>query len=291
MSSISEEIANLYPTKIEDLGIDIKHDLLFTMVDGKICNYLTQTSSTQSCYICKAKPTEMNNIQKVSLKIPTANNYGFGISPLHSWIRCLECCLHIAYKIDFKTHQARGAKKIVVEKKKQEIREKLRKELGILVDQPKPGYGSTNDGNTARKFFRDPSLTSRLTGLDENFLRRFQTILITLNCGYEVNADRFDSYAKETAELYVQLYGWYFMPPSVHKILIHGGEIVRHALLPIGQLSEEAQEAKNKDFKFIREHRSRKHSRKHTNEDLMNYLILSSDPCISLIARKKFSKR
>lgn len=110
MSSISEEIANLYPTKIEDLEIDIKHNLLFTMVDGKIGNYLTQTSSTQSCYICKAKPKEMNNIENVSLKIPTANNYGFGLSPLHSWIRCLECCLHIANKMDFKTHENNSRK-------------------------------------------------------------------------------------------------------------------------------------------------------------------------------------
>ncbi|KAK4884126.1 hypothetical protein RN001_000397 [Aquatica leii] len=28
--------------------------------------------------------------------------------------------------------------------------------MGLLVDKPKPGYGSTNDGNTARKFFSNP---------------------------------------------------------------------------------------------------------------------------------------
>jgi len=31
------------------------------------------------------------------------------------------------------------------------------------------------------------------------------------------------------------------MPPSVHKILIHGSLAIKYALVPIGQLSEEAQ--------------------------------------------------
>jgi hypothetical protein len=35
------------------------------------------------------------------------------------------------------------------------------------------------------------------------------------------------------------------MPPSIHKILIYGSLIIKNALVPIGQLSEEAQEASN----------------------------------------------
>lgn len=82
------------------------------------------------------------------------------------------------------------------------------------------------------------------------------------------------------------------MPTSVHKVLVHGGEIIKSAILPIGQLGEEAQEAKNKDFKFILEHRSRKDSHEHTNEDLLNFLILSSDPILSENSlRSKFIKK
>lgn len=77
------------------------------------------------------------------------------------------------------------------------------------------------------------------------------------------------------------------MATSLHKILIHGADIISHAILPIGQLGEEAQEAKNKAFKFVREHRTRKDSAYHTNEDLLNYLLLSSDPMISQICLKK----
>ena len=42
------------------------------------------------------------------------------------------------------------------------------------------------------------------------------------------------------------------MPPTVHKMLIHGGEIIRRALVPIGWLSEEAQEARNKDYRYVK---------------------------------------
>jgi hypothetical protein len=68
---------------------------------------------------------------------------------------------------------------------------------------------------------------------------------------YRVNATAFDNDAKETAKLSVSLYAWYYMPASVHKVPIHGSAIVSAALLPIGQLSEEAQEARNKDIKKI----------------------------------------
>lgn len=40
------------------------------------------------------------------------------------------------------------------------------------------------------------------------------------------------------------------MPDSVHKILVLGADIVSGAILPIGQLSEETQESRNKALKY-----------------------------------------
>lgn len=71
------------------------------------------------------------------------------------------------------------------------------------------------------------------------------------------------------------------MPSSVHKILIHGWKIVECAALPIGLLTEEAQEALNKLFKRTREYNTRKCSRLATNEDLIKKLLVSSDPYIA----------
>ena len=42
------------------------------------------------------------------------------------------------------------------------------------------------------------------------------------------------------------------MSPTIHKVLIHGPTIIDKAILPIGQLGEEAQEANNKMFKWYR---------------------------------------
>lgn len=64
----------------------------------------------------------------------------------------------------------------------------------------------------------------------------------------EVDPDKYDLYAKDTAKLYVELYNWYRMPPNIHKMLIHGENSIRINLFPIGMLSEEAQEARNKDY-------------------------------------------
>lgn len=46
-------------------------------------------------------------------------------------------------------------------------------------------------------------------------------------------------------------------------------------------MSEEAQEASNKIYKRVREHHTRKHSRTATTTDLMNRMLVLSDPVIS----------
>jgi len=48
----------------------------------------------------------------------------------------------------------------------------------------------------------------------------------------------FEFYSFRTAEIFVSLYPWYYMPASIHKLLIHGSDIVKNAIVPIGQLSE-----------------------------------------------------
>lgn len=83
------------------------------------------------------------------------------------------------------------------------------------------------------------------------------------------------------------------MPTTVHKILIHSPQVIATAILPIGQLSEEAQEARNKDIKRYHEGFSRKCSRKNTLEDVFHMLLVSSDPFISSLRKlpkKKIKK-
>ena len=92
----------------------------------------------------------------------------------------------------------------------------------ILFQALVPG----NTGNTARKFFNNIEKVSEITQLDKNLLIKLSSILKTLNSGFEINIDKFDIYCKETAELYIYNYEWYYMPISLHKIFFHSSQTI-----------------------------------------------------------------
>lgn len=71
------------------------------------------------------------------------------------------------------------------------------------------------------------------------------------------------------------------MSASVHKLLLYGGDIIKHVIVRIGQLSENAQEANHKCFRKYRENNYRKMSRKCNNIDIFNNLLIASDSIIS----------
>lgn len=278
---IEDQIKNLIPTKVSfgENTIWVKHNLLLTMVDGKVCNSLTETSS-QTCYICGATPKTMNKLDTHTSVEP--EYYKFGLSPLHAHIRMLECLLHISYKLTVKKWQIRDqAQKGEVDQRKKAIQEEFKRRTSLIIDKPKQGSGTSNDGNTARRFFADPETSAEITGIDIRLIKRFAVILQTISSGFEIDVEKFSEYTKETAKLYNELYNWYYMPSSVHKILIHGADVIKSSILPIGQLSEEASEARNKHFRSFRQHHTRKISRIKTNEDLLHSLLVTSDPVIS----------
>jgi len=159
------------------------------------------------------------------------------------------------------------------------VHKKLHTTLGIRVDKVVQGKGTSNTGNVGRTFFLQ---ISKITGVDEDLIRRFGVIMIALSSGYQIHIKNFDLFARETAELYVKKYSWYRMPVSVHNILIHGAAVANKSiLLPIGMISEEAQEASNKIYRRVHERHTRKSSRLNTTEDLIRMMLQQSDPVIS----------
>ena len=97
-------------------------------------------------------------------------------------------------------------------------------------------------------------------------------------------------YAKKAAKLYVQLYSWHPTLPTMHTILIQGSHYIRAIYIPIGELSEEATEACNKQFHLFWQILSRKFSWISCNHDVFNRLLLSSDSILTgmrPIIRKK----
>lgn len=77
------------------------------------------------------------------------------------------------------------------------------------------------------------------------------------------------------------------MPSTVHKILMHGAEIISTSLLPVRMLGEEASEARNKDYKRYRKDHSRKHNRETNLEDTFYRIMDTSDPVVSSISLEK----
>ncbi|KAJ4436046.1 hypothetical protein ANN_18673 [Periplaneta americana] len=270
-------------------NITVQFSLLLTMIDGKICNVLARSSSMK-CYICGTKISQMNNLGFLQQSEDTSN-FVFGLSILHAHIRFFECILHISYRLEFKKWKAnvRDGSREIMKKRKKTIQDAFRNRLGLIIDTPKPGYGTTNDGNTARTFFENTKEASEITGVDYDLISRFSVILTTISCFQNISESRFNIYCRKPAELFVKLYPCYYMPPTLHKILIHGASILKSALLPIGQLSEEAMESLNKTVRRFRQDHTRKMSRITTNFDLFHRLFLASDPLIS--NRRELSKK
>ena len=73
-----------------------------TMVDQKVCQALSKTASTMTCYICKVKPKEMNDLERIKMKFIDTKSYDYGLSTLHARIHFMENTLHIAYRFEFK---------------------------------------------------------------------------------------------------------------------------------------------------------------------------------------------
>jgi len=249
------------------------------MIDAKVCNATTLTTSTIRCYICGETSKDYNNLS--IKKEVTPETIQFGLSILHARIRLFESILHVAYKMPVQKWQLRSEDEAIVKHRKLEIQEELRTKMGLLVDVPKLGCGNTNYGNTSRRFFADPELAGAITVIDVNLIYRFKVILEVISSGHKINIEKYSKFDTDTAEMYVQLYPCHPMTPTVHKILIHGAIVIDNAILPIGQLSEEPAEARNKYFRPDRQNFARKFSRVSCNLDVLNRLLLSSDTVIT----------
>ena len=53
--------------------------------------------------------------------------------------------------------------KSTIDERKKQIQNQLVEELQILEDVPKQGFGSSNDGNTARLFFNNADTVANIT--------------------------------------------------------------------------------------------------------------------------------
>ena len=287
------EVENNLKIEIENLkchnfinssaNIKVHYEFISTMYDVKSINAITEIKYTKQCYICGLKNKDLGDIDKTLNTPIKKNNLKYGISSLHAWIRCFECLVNLSYKMSICQHEAResdGTKDIAA-KYKRYIQEQFKTEMNLIVDQPKQVSGNSNDGNTARIFFNIEEKAARVTGIDIDIIRRFHIILQTLSSGHIIDHTKYKEYAVETAQLLKQKYSWFQISPTVHKVLLHGAEIIEDAAAPIGLLSEEAAEATNKYVRQFRLSFTRKCDREKSMNDLLCRLLANSDPFIA----------
>ncbi|XP_055525047.1 uncharacterized protein LOC129718360 [Wyeomyia smithii] len=154
------EISQLHPFVVNagSIQLSITFELIMTMADGKTTN----TTSAQRCYFCSSTSAEFNNIDKMLEKPFNKDFLDLGLSSLHCWIISFECFLHIAYRLGFCKWTKTGYIN-QFNSTKQRIQKEFFAKLGLHVDKPRTGFGNSNNGNTARRFFSNAEVSSEIT--------------------------------------------------------------------------------------------------------------------------------
>jgi hypothetical protein len=152
--------------------------------------------------------------------------------------------------------------------------------LGLRISVVQHGKGSTNNGNTARLFFKkDPVKTASILKVDVQIVSLFAELLDMFNNPNEKPCSNL--FEEKSKVLFNMLthpnLAVYKIIQSVHRFLCHGAAFIDHFDLPIGALSESGLEARNKFNRGAREHHARKTSMPDNVKDVFHHLLCTSD--------------
>lgn len=297
-SDLANDCNQYFCSSLSGVTVTVVYEMHLTMIDGKVLSVITNTASTLRCWICKATSKQFNNLTDIKRRFkPEPGTLMHGMSVLHLWIRAFEHLLHLSYRRDFCEWQLRGTdRKAKALQRKLELQTAFLEKMNIRVAFPSTkGTGNSNNGNVCRVAFSDPDKLADILQLKEkNFVKRMRVILIALSCQLPLDEELFQEFCMQTAELYVEHYSWFPMPPSIHKVLIHSRDILLASELPVGVLAEDAAESCNKFYRHNRQFHARKDTRSHNLMDVYNRALDWSDPIVAshgMKNRQKFRTR
>lgn len=275
--------------------MNVSCELKLTLIDGKILCFIMK-AAYQRCPLCLALPTDMNDVekQKNGLYPLQEDALSHGLNDLHFKLHCLDMVLHLSYKsvLPATKHQARGVElQEAVAARKIVIQNRFKSKLNLLIDIPKPSGGTTNSGNTTRRAFKDPKILSEILEVDYELISNLKKVMTVISIKQKIDHEKFKELCDETIEIYKKNYEKFAMKPTVHKVLFHGPDIIKHSAVPVAYLTEEAAESKVKHIRYYREHFSRKDSSTHTMADIMHRSLDSSDPVIVTSMGQKKKKK
>ena len=117
--------------------------------------------------------------------------------------------------------------------------------------------GNSNDGNTARIAFSNPEVFARILSDDEDVIELVEILadlINAVNTTLPLDPDAFDALCQRFLDIFhSSSVKWNVLSPSVHLLLIHGADLIRHFRGPIGVYSEEGPEANNKTIRYLKE--------------------------------------
>ena len=127
------------------------------------------------------------------------------------------------------------------------VKQAFEREMGLIVDRRREGgFGNTNTGNVVRKAFANAEKTAAICGVPTMLVSNLDVIRRTLASGNATNPEKFGELCNETLEHYMECCKWYDIPPSLHRVLVHGEDIIKFTPLPVGLTSEEGSESNTK---------------------------------------------
>lgn len=271
---------------IEGQNAEVVPFFYLTMIDGKVCTVLTRTKSFAQCPVCNAKPLDMNKIENLTNGkfMMQEKAIKHTVSPLHSVINFVRALFNIACRKNINSWRVPQNKRETFKSNRLRYKQALWDHFGVHFDEPRQGgTASSTTGSVCRKLLKDPKKLAEVLELDFTLVERLGIILKALNCKEEIDGEKFGKYALDTYKIFIQNYPWFYMPCTMHKVLAHGGEIIKSSPLPVGMMTEEGAEAKNKLFRTFREFLARKMDRRKTNEDVFVRMLFLSDPYLATL--------
>ena len=79
-------------------------------------------------------------------------------------------------------------------------------------------------GNSARIFFNNPTIVSKILGIPKYIIQDLGTIWKTLASGFPIDAEKFGNFCDKFVQKFQndESVCWFFFSPTIHKILFHG---------------------------------------------------------------------
>lgn len=232
---IQEEYQRL-SKEIEELGIvtlaggNISFDGYICQLDLKCLNAVYDNKNTHACPICLKSTKDFNKAIDFPVVSEARLRHGAGV--LHTKIRTMEALVKVAERLELRKYRC---SKDQVEERKREIQRDLWQSIGVRFGVVTQGFGTSNTGNTARKFFERPKTIAMVLKLPYEVVRRLAVVMVAISCQLPLNDHNFRNYLLETRKAWCEEFHWYPMSPTIHKILAHGADIAFASSVTLGQ--------------------------------------------------------